>query len=55
MLKEYALKESKSVVVAVHQPSSKIFHLFDKLLLLYDGQVNILRWNLHPHEMYKMD
>ncbi|CAG7835687.1 unnamed protein product [Allacma fusca] len=38
MLKEYALKESKSVVLAVHQPSSKIFHLFDRLLLLSDGQ-----------------
>jgi hypothetical protein len=38
MLKEYALKQSKSVVLAVHQPSSKIFHLFDRLLLLSDGQ-----------------
>ncbi|XP_021949882.1 ABC transporter G family member 21 isoform X2 [Folsomia candida] len=37
-LKEYALKESTAVVVAVHQPSSKIFHLFDRLLLLSDGQ-----------------
>jgi len=39
MLKEYALRSKVSVVVAVHQPSSKIFHLFNVLLLLFEGQV----------------
>jgi ABC-type multidrug transport system ATPase subunit len=40
MLKEYASKQQKCVILAVHQPSSKIFHLFDQLLLLSDGNVS---------------
>ncbi|XP_034949544.1 ABC transporter G family member 9 [Chelonus insularis] len=38
-LKKYAEQEGKSIVVTVHQPSSRMFHSFSKLLLLSRGQV----------------
>ncbi|XP_024881363.1 ABC transporter G family member 21 [Temnothorax curvispinosus] len=38
-LKKYAEQEGKSIVVTVHQPSSRMFHSFSKLLLLSNGQV----------------
>lgn len=38
VLKKYAIKEQKTVVMSVHQPSSQMFHMFDKLLLLYNGE-----------------
>ncbi|XP_022100663.1 ABC transporter G family member 14-like isoform X2 [Acanthaster planci] len=38
-LKTYAEKTHKTVVMSIHQPSSQIFHLFDRLMLLAEGQV----------------
>ncbi|XP_063703530.1 uncharacterized protein LOC134833215 isoform X1 [Culicoides brevitarsis] len=37
-LQRYAAQENKTVVMTVHQPSSQMFHLFDRLLLLCRGQ-----------------
>lgn len=37
-LQKYAEQEHKTVIVTVHQPSSQMFHLFDRLLLLCRGQ-----------------
>ncbi|KDR20987.1 Protein white [Zootermopsis nevadensis] len=41
VLKNMALK-SKTVVVTIHQPSSEIFAMFDKVLLMADGRVAFL-------------
>jgi len=39
ILKQFAKDSGKTVVASIHQPSSQIFNMFDKLLLLCDGKV----------------
>ncbi|XP_078062233.1 uncharacterized protein LOC144488081 [Mustelus asterias] len=38
-LKSYVEKHRKTVVSSIHQPSSQIYHMFDKLLLMSDGEI----------------
>ncbi|CAL8112771.1 unnamed protein product [Orchesella dallaii] len=37
-LKQYAQKSSKTIIMTVHQPSSKMYQMFDSLLLLSNGK-----------------
>jgi ABC-type multidrug transport system ATPase subunit len=39
ILNVLAKNYGRTVVATIHQPSSEIFHLFDDLVLLADGQV----------------
>ena len=41
-MKLYALNFNKTIITTIHQPSSQIFHMFNNLLLLIDGQVSVL-------------
>lgn len=38
ILKQYAQKSSKTIIMTVHQPSSRMFQMFDSLLLLSSGR-----------------
>nr|XP_027196556.1 ABC transporter G family member 21-like [Dermatophagoides pteronyssinus] len=38
ILKDFALKRKKTIVMSIHQPSSKMFYMLDNLLLLTNGQ-----------------
>ena len=39
LLRSLAREHSKTIVTSIHQPSSAMFHQFDKLLMLSDGKV----------------
>ena len=38
-LKKQAEERGKTIITTIHQPNSDIFHLFDKLVLLTDGNI----------------
>ena len=38
-LKKFITESGKTMVVTIHQPNSHIFNMFDKLLLLCEGEV----------------
>lgn len=38
-LKDYAIREKKAIITTVHQPSSQIYHLFDKLMFISSGNL----------------
>lgn len=46
-IKEYAIKENKTVIATIHQPSSSMFYMFDKLLLLANGQLAFFGKSTH--------
>ena len=46
-IKEYAIREGKTVIATIHQPASQIFYMFDKLLLLANGQLAYFGQSTH--------
>uniref|UniRef100_A0A915E014 ABC transporter domain-containing protein n=1 Tax=Ditylenchus dipsaci TaxID=166011 RepID=A0A915E014_9BILA len=51
VLKDLARRENMTIVVTIHQPSSRVYEMFDKLCLLAMGQVIYLG---PPNEVYKI-
>ncbi|CAH1772251.1 unnamed protein product [Owenia fusiformis] len=39
IMKSYTQVNNKTVITTIHQPSSQIYHLFDRVLLITNGQV----------------
>ena len=39
ILKEFAIKQGKTIIMVIHQPSSQVFESFDKLMLMADGRM----------------
>jgi len=48
LLKSIAIQHQTTVLMTIHQPSSKIFNLFDRVLYLHAGEV---LYQGHPHEI----
>jgi len=39
ILKEIAVKQRKTIIMVIHQPSSQVFDIFDNLMLMADGHM----------------
>lgn len=52
VLKNMALK-GKTVIVTIHQPSSEVFAMFDKVLLLAEGRVAYLGSSENACDFFK--
>lgn len=37
LMKDYAIEAKKTVIFTIHQPSSDIWHLFDRIMLMVQG------------------
>ena len=40
-MKVFATTYNKTIITSIHQPSSQIFHMFNNMLLLINGQVSL--------------
>ena len=38
-LRKLAREEGKNMIMTIHQPSAELFHLFDRLILMAEGQI----------------
>ena len=38
-LRKVAREEGKNMIMTIHQPSAELFHLFDRLILMAEGQI----------------
>ncbi|GBB87851.1 hypothetical protein RclHR1_14340008 [Rhizophagus clarus] len=39
ILKEFAIQQRKTIIIVIHQPSSQVFEIVDKLMLVCDGRM----------------
>ena len=45
-------KEGRTVICTIHQPSSQIYAMFDRLLLMAEGKIAFLGKNDEAHDFF---